>query len=57
MHVDPSVHVLASSTLMGGWLPASGVEMPAAYVRTEGKGRVFYVARRALPEGPSSRSG
>ena len=42
MHVDPSVHVLASSTLMGGWLPASGVEMPAAYVRTEGKGRVFY---------------
>jgi uncharacterized protein len=44
MHVDPSVHVLASSTLTGGWLPPSGVEMPAAYVRTEGKGRVFYVS-------------
>lgn len=43
LHVDPSVHVLATTTFTGEHLPwLDGVKMPAAYVRTWGEGRVFY---------------
>jgi len=38
MHVDPSNHVLATTTF------ASGVVMPAAWTRTWGRGRVAYVS-------------
>jgi type 1 glutamine amidotransferase len=43
MHVDPGVHVLAR-TRFGAehWPWAEGAVMPAAYVRTWGRGRVFY---------------
>jgi uncharacterized protein len=45
MHVDPSVHVLATTTFSGEHLPwLDGVVMPAAYVRTWGEGRVFYAS-------------
>ena len=44
MQVDPSVHVLATTTFDGEpdvpWL--AGVEMPVAYVKQFGDGRVFY---------------
>lgn len=43
MHVDPSVHVLATTTFSGEHMPwLEGVVMPAAYVRNWGEGRVFY---------------
>jgi type 1 glutamine amidotransferase len=45
MHVDPSVHVLATTTFSGEHLPwIDGVVMPTVYVRTWGEGRVFYSA-------------
>jgi uncharacterized protein len=45
MHVDPAVHVLATTTFTGEHLPwLDGVVMPAAYVKQFGDGRVFYVA-------------
>jgi uncharacterized protein len=44
MHVDPAIHVLASTTFDGEpgvpWM--AGVEMPAVYVKEFGQGRVFY---------------
>jgi uncharacterized protein len=44
MHVDPAIHVLASTTFDGEpdvpWM--AGVEMPAVYVKEFGRGRVFY---------------
>jgi uncharacterized protein len=46
MQVDPSVHVVATTTFDGApdvpWL--AGVEMPVAYVKQFGDGRVFYTA-------------
>ncbi len=43
MHVDPTVHVLAETEFTGEHLPwLAGVKMPVAYVKTFGKGRVFY---------------
>jgi type 1 glutamine amidotransferase len=43
MHIDPSAHVLATSTFSGEHFPwLEGVVMPAAYVRQWGDGRVFY---------------
>jgi type 1 glutamine amidotransferase len=43
MHVDPAVHVLATSTFTGEHLRClDEVVMPAAYVREWGEGRVFY---------------
>lgn len=46
MHVDPSAHVLASTTFDGQpdvpWL--AGVQMPVAYTKQFGEGRVFYTA-------------
>lgn len=45
MHVDPSVHVLATTTFSGehaAW--KKGVAMPVVYKSNYGKGRVFYTA-------------
>jgi type 1 glutamine amidotransferase len=51
MHLDPDVHVLASSTFSGEhWPWIDGVVMPAAYVRTWGAGRVFYSSPGHNPE-------
>jgi uncharacterized protein len=45
MHVDPSAHVLATTTFSGEhWPWANGVVMPAVYVRQWGEGRVFYAS-------------
>lgn len=50
MHVDPNVHVLARSTFSGEhWPWLDGVAMPASYVRTWGKGRVFYASPGHVP--------
>jgi hypothetical protein len=51
MLVDPAVHVLASTTFTGEhmwWL--DGVQMPVAYVKNWGEGRVFYVSVGHLPK-------
>jgi uncharacterized protein len=40
VHVDPAVHVVATTTVSAGW-PMS-VEMPVAWTRRFGAGRVFY---------------
>jgi uncharacterized protein len=51
MHVDPSAHVLATSTFSGEhWPWADGIEMPAAYVKTWGQGRVFYASPGHVPD-------
>ncbi len=43
MHVDPSNHVLATTTFSGAHAPwIDGVVMPVAWKRRHGKGRVFY---------------
>jgi type 1 glutamine amidotransferase len=43
MHVDPSNHVLATTTFEPASAPwASGVVMPVAWTRRHGEGRVFY---------------
>jgi type 1 glutamine amidotransferase len=43
MHVDPSNHVLATTTFEPASAPwASGVVMPVAWTRCHGEGRVFY---------------
>lgn len=45
MHVDPSAHVLATTTFSGEHLPwLDGVVMPAAYARQWGEGRIFYAS-------------
>jgi type 1 glutamine amidotransferase len=51
MLVDPAVHVLATTTFTGEHLPwLDGVEMPVAWVKNWGKGRVFYAAPGHLPK-------
>jgi hypothetical protein len=51
MHVDPDVHVLAQSTFSGEhWPWVQGATMPAAYVRTWGRGRVFYASPGHVPD-------
>ena len=43
MHVDPSNHVLATTTFSGEHAPwIEGVKMPVAWKRQHGKGRVFH---------------
>lgn len=46
LHVDPSVHVLATTTFDGEpevpWM--KGVEVPVAYTKQFGEGRIFYHA-------------
>jgi type 1 glutamine amidotransferase len=45
MHVDPSAHVLATTTFSGEhWPWSDGVVMPAVYVRQWGEGRIFYAS-------------
>jgi type 1 glutamine amidotransferase len=51
MQVDPAVHVLASTTFTGEHLPwLDGVEMPVAYTKRWGEGRVFYSSVGHLPK-------
>ncbi|MGH2744885.1 MAG: ThuA domain-containing protein [Pseudonocardiaceae bacterium] len=51
MHHDPAIHVLASTTFSGEPLPwLKGVEMPVAYTKRWGAGRVFYHALGHLPK-------
>ncbi len=51
MHVDPNVHVLASTTFTGEHLPwLNGRTMPVAYTHQFGDGRVFYSAPGHLPK-------
>jgi type 1 glutamine amidotransferase len=51
MHVDPSVHVLATTTFSGEHLPwLDGVVMPAVYTRRWGDGRVFYASPGHAPD-------
>lgn len=43
MHVDPSNHVLATTTFSGEHAPwIAGVKMPVVWKRQHGKGRVFH---------------
>jgi uncharacterized protein len=45
LHVDPSNHVLADTTFDGSAMPwLDGVTMPAAWTRSWGAGRVFYLS-------------
>jgi uncharacterized protein len=51
MLVDPAVHVLATTEFTGehlSWL--AGVQMPVAYVKNWGEGRVFYLSVGHLPK-------
>ena len=51
MLVDPAVHVLATTEFTGEHLPwLAGVQMPVAYVKNWGEGRVFYVSVGHLPK-------
>ena len=57
MHVDPSVHVLATTTFSGehaAW--KKGVAMPVVYKSSYGKGRVFYTALGHKPAELDNRS-
>jgi type 1 glutamine amidotransferase len=50
MLLDPAVHVLATTEFTGEHLPwLAGVQMPVAYVKNWGDGRVFYVSVGHLP--------
>ena len=43
MHVDPANHVLAATTFGGDYLAwIQGVQMPVAWKRMHGRGKVFY---------------
>ena len=51
MHVDPSAHVLATTTFSGEhWPWAEGVVMPSVYTHTWGEGRVFYSSPGHVPD-------
>ncbi len=51
MLVDPAVHVLATTTFSGEHMPwLANIEMPVAYVKNWGKGRVFYQSIGHLPK-------
>jgi type 1 glutamine amidotransferase len=50
MHVDPSVHVLATTTFSGEHFPwLDGVVMPAVYTHAWGDGKVFYASPGHVP--------
>jgi type 1 glutamine amidotransferase len=54
-HVNPNNHVLAETVFTGEHLPwLEGHRMPQAWVRSWGKGRVFY---HAIGHGPSDLEG
>ena len=43
MHVDPCIHVLATTRMSGEHAPwLEGVEMPVVWTKMYGQGRVFY---------------
>jgi hypothetical protein len=45
MHVDPSIKVLATTTFSGEHAPwILGTNMPVAWKKMYGKGRVFYTS-------------
>jgi type 1 glutamine amidotransferase len=51
LHLDPTVHVLAKTVFSGEhieWI--AGTEMPVAYVKTWGQGRIFYITVGHTPE-------
>ncbi len=51
MHVDPSAHVLATTTFSGEHFPwLDGVVMPAVYTHRWGEGRVFYASPGHVPD-------
>jgi type 1 glutamine amidotransferase len=51
LHTDPSNHVLATTTFGGEHVPwLDGVRMPVAWVRTWGRGRVFYCTIGHAPQ-------
>jgi uncharacterized protein len=51
LHIDPTAHVLAETVFTGEHLPwLDGVTMPVAYVKTFGRGRVFYETVGHTPE-------
>lgn len=51
MHVDPSAHVLATTTFSGEhWPWADGVVMPAVYTHRWGEGKVFYASPGHVPD-------
>jgi hypothetical protein len=51
LHVDPSVHVLATTTFSGEhWPWTEGVVMPAVYTHRWGDGRVFYSSPGHAPD-------
>lgn len=51
MHVDPSNHVLATTRFEPAAAPwVTGVEMPVAWTRRWGQGRVFYSSLGHAPE-------
>ncbi len=51
LHVNPNNHVLAETTFAGEHLPwLEGHRIPQAWIRTWGKGRVFYHAIGHTPE-------
>ena len=51
MHVDPSNHVLATTTFAPATAPwVTGTVMPVAWTRTWGAGRVFYSSLGHAPE-------
>jgi uncharacterized protein len=53
LHVDPANHVLATTTMPvapGPHLPNGSCEMPVAWTRRHGDGRVFYCSLGHAPE-------
>lgn len=51
LHIDPSNHILANSVFTANEFPATqSVEMPIAYKRNWGKGRVFYFSIGHKPD-------
>lgn len=50
LHVDPSVEVLATTTVSGEHAPwRGGTQMPVVYKSAHGRGRVFYSALGHVP--------
>jgi len=53
MHIDPAIHVLASTrfpTAPGPHLPNGPVEMPVMWTKLYGEGKIFYVSLGHTPQ-------